>query len=707
VGTSVYFSDLTHTGQTVCANTFPLGAAMVAAYAKQQLGREIEIEVFKYPEELSKYLERSVPGIAAFSSYSWNNNLGHEYARRIKERSPETVVVFGGENFPAYGGIRTEWAEKIQVEYFQKYPAIDFFIFSESEVAFVELFKNLKQFHFDVAAFKSERFKSPNVYYLVDNELVSGPIMPLLADMDLIPSTFANGLSDKFFDGQLTPMIESARGCPYSCTFCTDGHLYSNKTRRFSQERIKEELGYIAQRATVNELIITDLNFGMFQEDVDTARFLAGLQDQYDFPRYLVQASAKNNKERIIEISHIMRGALAPGASVQSTDPGVLKAIKRKNLTLNELIEVSKTRDEDDGSSLSEIIMCLPEDSKERHFKSVFDMIDAGVTLLRNHQFMLLLGTEGEGLPSRERYQMQTAFRVQPRCFGIYKLWGEEFSSVEIEEICVANSTMTYQDYQECRDLNLSVEIFLNDAIFYDLFRLLDQYQVPRSLFIRKAHDRAINGDGPVSRLYSDYRDEEKKNVWKDYEGLAEFTSNPGVIRQYVNSEFGSNEIYKYRVLAMFDHMEELHQIVYSVANELLGNSLDSDPIMSLYRDELQEFSLLRKTNFLSYESSHSRIFHFDFEALSLENFSLDPANVHVPEGLEIEIFHTGRQKQMIREWIQQHGTHVDGLGRLISRAQVSALYRQAKLKDANHSFSPKWLAEQIEVDSLSDGKLK
>ena len=62
----ISFCDLTHTGQTVCANTFPLGAAMVAAYAKQELGEQIEIEIFKYPEDFSSYLERGVPRIAAF-----------------------------------------------------------------------------------------------------------------------------------------------------------------------------------------------------------------------------------------------------------------------------------------------------------------------------------------------------------------------------------------------------------------------------------------------------------------------------------------------------------------------------------------------------------------------------------------------------------------------------------------------------------------
>ena len=97
--TRITFADLTHTGQLIAANTFPLGISMVAAYAKKHLGDEVDIEVFKYPNEFSEYLDSQIPTIACFSNYSWNLRLSHEFARRIKEVSPKTITVFGGPNF--------------------------------------------------------------------------------------------------------------------------------------------------------------------------------------------------------------------------------------------------------------------------------------------------------------------------------------------------------------------------------------------------------------------------------------------------------------------------------------------------------------------------------------------------------------------------------------------------------------------------------
>ncbi len=405
----ISFADLTHTGQTVMANVFPLGLIMVAAYAKQELGDKIEVELFRYPDDFNAYLETNQPRIAAFSCFSWNVNLSCQYARLIKAKWPDTITVFGCVNFPS--------DQEEQQAFLAARPVIDFYVENDGERPFVALYEALEEVDFDVAKLKRARIPVPSTCYLADGDLVVGEMMERIVDMDTIPSAYLNGMSDKFFDGVLTPMIETARGCPYACTFCVDGHRYSNKTRRFSQERVYAELDYIAERTTVNEFVVTDLNFGMFKEDVDTARHLAKLQDKYGFPKYLVQSSAKNHKANIIEISKIMRGAMAPAASIQTTDKEVLRLAKRRNLPLEDLAELATTKESDDATFLAEIIMNLPGESKRTHFKTVFDMLDAGATLFRSYQFTLLEGTESASKQTRETFELKTKFRVMPRCF--------------------------------------------------------------------------------------------------------------------------------------------------------------------------------------------------------------------------------------------------------------------------------------------------
>ena len=98
--TKISLADLTHTGQVVAANTFPLGITYVGGYALQELGADIDLELFKYPDDFALYLDKNTPKIAGFSCFIWNLRLHHEYAKRIKQSSPDAITIFGGPHFP-------------------------------------------------------------------------------------------------------------------------------------------------------------------------------------------------------------------------------------------------------------------------------------------------------------------------------------------------------------------------------------------------------------------------------------------------------------------------------------------------------------------------------------------------------------------------------------------------------------------------------
>ena len=114
---SIYLADLTHTGMVVNANNFPLGVGLVAAYAARELNGDIEVSIYKYPEELDQALRRETPHVLCMSNYSWNANLTYAFAERIKRNHPEVVVIFGGPNFPLDRRLREAFlAERPAIE---------------------------------------------------------------------------------------------------------------------------------------------------------------------------------------------------------------------------------------------------------------------------------------------------------------------------------------------------------------------------------------------------------------------------------------------------------------------------------------------------------------------------------------------------------------------------------------------------------------
>jgi tRNA A37 methylthiotransferase MiaB len=665
----ISFADLSHTGKTVDANFFPLGSGFVAAYAQEYLGDEIDVQLFKYPTDFADYLDKTIPRIACFANYSWNLNLNYEFARRLKERHPGVVIVFGGPNYP----VEEDGDE--QEMFLRQHPAIDLYVDGEGEEAFTELYKILAGFNFDVGEFKAQETHAPNTHYVLREKFIRGPGLPRIKDINTIPSPFLNGMMDKFFDDTLTPLMQSHRGCPYSCAFCHDGIKYMSKVGRFTQERINAEILYINERSILPDLCFADLNFGIYKEDLDTARLLASLQKKHGWPKVVQSSPAKNNKDRLVEISRILDGFLV-SASVQHTDTEVLANIKRSNISLGQLADMARETAEGKTGSYSEVILCLPGDTIEKHKKSVFDMLDLGLNEMRMYQFILLAGSEGASKEYRNKFEYDIRYRVLPRCFGNYQVLGEDFTTFEFHEVCVGNSTLSYEDYIQCRRFNLMVEIFNNGGIFEELLMLLDREGIVRSAFFKKL-DESVYSNEALAHIFRDYREDEDRNFWSSKEELEGFLKTPEAIEKYLSGEYGANQIMQFRSLAFIEHMDDVSAAAFAIARELLDEVGAVHEQMDDYLGELAQYIKLKKSDLLSLEQSVQRTFHYDFVKLSGMRFKEDPFDFSVPDGLDISFNYSDKQFQDISAYFQQYGRTISGLGHFMQRAYLASLYRE------------------------------
>lgn len=76
----IYLGDLTYTTLSLATDAFPLNVGFIAAYASKIFGTEIDVQLFKYVDDLEQAIQDSPPDILGVSNYPWNFNLGLEFS---------------------------------------------------------------------------------------------------------------------------------------------------------------------------------------------------------------------------------------------------------------------------------------------------------------------------------------------------------------------------------------------------------------------------------------------------------------------------------------------------------------------------------------------------------------------------------------------------------------------------------------------------
>jgi hypothetical protein len=665
----ISFADLTHTGRTVDAHYFPLGCGLVASYAVKTHGDRINLEIFKYPADFSSYLTRTIPRVACFSNFSWNIELGYSYAKHIKEISPSTIIVFGGPNYHT--------ADELRVEFLKNYPDIDFYIDGEGEIAFSNLLTALFESDFDINKIKESQAYIPGVHYVIDNDFVLAECQPRISELDTIPSPYLTGLFDKFFDKTLFPLMQTHRGCPYSCGFCHDGLEYSTKLYRHSSQRIKDEILYIFDKRKNDALSFSDDNFGIYSDDVEIARFIRGLNSEHDWPKFFDASSAKNAKKRTTEISQILGGMYTLAASVQSTDPEVLELCKRTNVPWNLMVEMA-TNASPDTLKISEVILCLPGDTKEKHFKSVLDLIDLGMDEIRMYQHILLPGTSLSTTDYRTRFGYQTKFRVMPRCVGRYTAFDNIFDAFELHEVCVGHNTLPHSDYKECRKFNLMIEIFNNSSVFGELTSFLSSLNIARSEFIMSLYNNREKSSALMT-IFKDFEADEESNFWINEADLRNDLNERELFDSYLSGKRGINQILTYRMVAHLNYGRDIYDFAFSTAGMLVEKSGRMTDAHSDYLSELKKFMFLKKGDVLSSNEEIIERFSYDFISIGASG-APDPLKLFDANGIFIKFFHSSAQRSEIEGHLSQFGSTPEGLGHMAQRVPFWRLYKTASL---------------------------
>ncbi|MBN2210040.1 MAG: radical SAM protein [Sedimentisphaerales bacterium] len=686
---SVYLADLTHTGVGVNSSSFPLGIGVVAAYAQQHFGNRWRGELFKFPEDLNNALSQKIPHVLGFSNNCCNLNLSLAFARYAKKQNPQTIIVFGGPNFPT--------TSEGRADFLRDYPEIDFYIRWDGEIAFVTLLERLAACRFDVARFKKDRIITENCCYLAGNDYIEGPDHRI-NDFSTIPSAYTTGTLDAFFGRGLNPLVETTRGCPYSCTYCNDGHDYKRYIMKKPAATVAAELEYIAERIDPTaELWLCDNNFGMFSEDLHTSRVISRLIKTHGWPHALQTSNGKSHPERIYETRRIINehrdGTLRFGASLQSTDPDVLRLIKRKNLPIEELLKLNRLRRADHNhrtAFFTELILALPGDRLQRHYQSLRDAIDTlGVTNIDVHQLNLLHGAPMADGDDRRRYEFDVRYRVFVGCFGLYCIGRDDVPCAEIDRVVVGNDTLSFDDYLQCRVMNLLIKIFIDYDPFQEVLGLLRHLKLSVFDWLRLLKDEFLHRHEPLVRLVESFLRDTQKPLFPDKVTISRFLQNPDHIRQYISGERGGNELLNHKARAFLEHLDSLHDILHdSVLAYLKYHHCLTDDIAE-YLDQAVTFSRLTKFNPYHLDQTPQGEFTFDFISARNEGFQINPADIRSERTLYRFVYDADTLDYIRTRMACWGGENIAQLGKLLQKTNLQLINRRPEPLNHSRSLQP------------------
>lgn len=228
----------------------PLGLLYLASTARNDghTVKFIDAEALNLSqgESLSQISEYK-PDVIAISITTPQFPIAKDFIPKIKKSVPNAYVIVGG----PHPSITLQ-------DMLRDIPQIDYAIYGEGEVAFSKLLECLSR--------KGDISAVPSLIYtdssgdikitapepLINNiDNISLPAYDLISQyIDLYPGTFPSKAKPSLH-------IMASRGCPFSCSFCSNA-VYGKKTRFRSVESVVNEVEFLYKEFNVREIFFQD-----------------------------------------------------------------------------------------------------------------------------------------------------------------------------------------------------------------------------------------------------------------------------------------------------------------------------------------------------------------------------------------------------------------------------------------------------------------
>jgi radical SAM superfamily enzyme YgiQ (UPF0313 family) len=335
----------------------------------------LEASVATPLSQLAAWLVDFKPGLVGFSVNIWNRNESFELAREIRQLSPGTTLLAGGQ----------EMTNSV-TDYLSRIPSLDYVIDGEGEIPWCQF----------LSAFNSE------TGHLTDPQTVSGLWFRHRGrsqftrpaeyhnSLDGIPSPILAGLVSWQPTLNLGIMIEGSRGCPFRCSFCFEG-AKNGRVRTASLERIIDEINFMAIRgATYFHLLDPILGNG----DLSRIRVIAEAFRRLRAKNDRMQISLEMHPDELRpELAEYLADFSMIDVGLQSINPETNRTIHRR-FDAEKFTSQVHCLNEAKADFNIYLIAGLPHETLASCLRGIFFAIQQNPTRLFINELCLLNGTE-------------------------------------------------------------------------------------------------------------------------------------------------------------------------------------------------------------------------------------------------------------------------------------------------------------------------
>ena len=616
----IYLADLCYFHDWDNIQPLPLNVGYVAAYLKNK-HPEVSIEIFKDPIKLLNKISNESPDILALSHYEWNSNLNLAILKHMKQKNADTVTVMGGPNFNA---VDLDWLQN----FFQERPNLDAYIYGEGEWSFTRFVELLQGNDKKLSNIPFEELPG-SVFYLDKklNKIINNP-KNFVERLNLTdhPSPYLTGILDPFLaNPNLSPIIETNRGCPYACTFCNWGNATQEKINQFSLETVKEEVKYVCENTKnlTGFLYVADANFGILRRDLEIAKVMQDCTDKYNFPQHVFIYFAKNTNDVIINIAATLKSVTSMSMSKQTMNQETLVNIKRKNIPIEQYDVLREKCHEKGIETFCELIYGLPGESYQSFVDGVKESArnDVRVTMYPNS---MLYGTEGATSQYREKYGMKTAYRVIPR----YISSNNDLLTLEYEEIVVGTNDLPLEDFFRIRFFQFLFYTFTSE-IFLELSHALSINGLDYVTLIELISEDKENWTPRIKKLFNDFSQSAKDELVENQK--LEFTLEDIKEARIRNKQL--NPFYMSKIVTDTELISDFKSYILESLNRFFGNQITRTALNEL--KQTIEFAFDKIVNYENLDSGKTILYNYDISSWLDNSEKLPLENFRVPEQIE------------------------------------------------------------------------